>query len=465
MRRPDLLAAPHNLEDSNIQDNDILERTRISDDVDVVHRASHMATYVNNKRFDSSSYTEGSVLYVDSNGKLKEKNASFFYDDTKAALGLGTVTISSNAILQLSSTTKGFLLPVMDVTQRDAISVSAPADLGLMIYNSSDDIPNYWDGTSWGAFVKSGTSGGSFTQNYIPFGASDGSLTEHSSFTYTESTRKFYIDGNVSIGGANSHFQIDLPGGLAFKVYDSGHIAVEGGTSLSLGDVALTTNNDNGIFISKSGVIEAGTGTDKFVAIGYGVTASRNTTAIGYNSNLAAADNATLYGYSTNAADLGTAIGYAATATTVDRGTAIGAQSTTIHGGLALHGASTTAIEQFAVGRHESPISDVIIGKGVTTANAVSDVIIRPTTTTLAATDGADLILKGGVGTGTNGGVIIAQTDGTKLFESNDTGFAFNANSPIAKPSITGSRGLNLALGILLTALDNLGIVDDNTTA
>jgi len=41
----------------------------------------------------------------------------------------------------------------------------------------------------------------------------------------------------------------------------------------------------------------------------------------------------------------------------------------------------------------------------------------------------------------------------------------FFNKTPIARPSITGSRGGNAALASLLTALDTLGLIDDNTTA
>ena len=41
----------------------------------------------------------------------------------------------------------------------------------------------------------------------------------------------------------------------------------------------------------------------------------------------------------------------------------------------------------------------------------------------------------------------------------------FNGATPIAKPSITGSRGGNIAIASLLTSLSNMGLISDNTTA
>lgn len=44
-------------------------------------------------------------------------------------------------------------------------------------------------------------------------------------------------------------------------------------------------------------------------------------------------------------------------------------------------------------------------------------------------------------------------------------GVGFNGTSPIAKPTVTGSRGGNAALASLLTALANYGLITDSTTA
>lgn len=44
-------------------------------------------------------------------------------------------------------------------------------------------------------------------------------------------------------------------------------------------------------------------------------------------------------------------------------------------------------------------------------------------------------------------------------------GAGFNGQAPIAKPTVTGAKGGNAALGSLLTALANYGLVTDSTTA
>lgn len=58
------------------------------------------------------------------------------------------------------------------------------------------------------------------------------------------------------------------------------------------------------------------------------------------------------------------------------------------------------------------------------------------------------------------------KTDGvTKVIQVNNTGLAFFAATPIAKPTVTGVRGSgNTALANLLTQLANLGLITDSTT-
>jgi hypothetical protein len=49
--------------------------------------------------------------------------------------------------------------------------------------------------------------------------------------------------------------------------------------------------------------------------------------------------------------------------------------------------------------------------------------------------------------------------DGTNIFK-----LSFNGATPIVKPTVTGSKGGNAALGSLVTALANLGLITDTTT-
>ncbi len=64
-----------------------------------------------------------------------------------------------------------------------------------------------------------------------------------------------------------------------------------------------------------------------------------------------------------------------------------------------------------------------------------------------------------------SGGVLVQDGGSTTRFQCNTTGIGFFAATPVAKPSVTGSRGGNAALASLLTALSSLGLVTDSSSA
>jgi microcystin-dependent protein len=66
--------------------------------------------------------------------------------DSDGNVGVGTNSPDTSALLDVSSTTKGFLPPRMTTAQRDAISTPAT---GLMVYNTDDDVMNYYNGSAW----------------------------------------------------------------------------------------------------------------------------------------------------------------------------------------------------------------------------------------------------------------------------------------------------------------------------
>ena len=61
-------------------------------------------------------------------------------------IGIGTTSPANSALLDVNSTTAGFLPPRMTSTQRDAIS--SPEE-GLVIYNLTTKKLNFYDGTAW----------------------------------------------------------------------------------------------------------------------------------------------------------------------------------------------------------------------------------------------------------------------------------------------------------------------------
>jgi hypothetical protein len=85
-------------------------------------------------------------------------------------VGIATYTPDPSALLDVSSTTKGFLPPRMTTTQRNAIA--APAE-GLVIYNSDEKALNVYNGTAWASAMpvqQPFECGYSFTSNHSTTG-------------------------------------------------------------------------------------------------------------------------------------------------------------------------------------------------------------------------------------------------------------------------------------------------------
>ena len=100
---------------------------------------------------------------------------------------IGGTTRNASAILQINSTTLGFLPPVMTSTQRNAIS--SPAS-GLVVYSSDLSDLSLYNGTAWGDMLT--THAASFTSDTLRTAVSDetgsGSLVFATSPTITSPT-------------------------------------------------------------------------------------------------------------------------------------------------------------------------------------------------------------------------------------------------------------------------------------
>lgn len=109
--------------------------------------------------------------------------------DGALSLGSGTDAAAS-ALLDLASTTKGFLPPRMTEAQRDAIA--SPAT-GLVIYNTDTDALNYYDGDSWEA-VGSGTGASVLNSTVL----SSGTFPQSNGSTIV-SAGSFYNLGSMNV--------------------------------------------------------------------------------------------------------------------------------------------------------------------------------------------------------------------------------------------------------------------------
>jgi hypothetical protein len=127
---------------------------------------------------------------------------SMFFDNGISA-GLGTITPDASALLDLTSTTQGFLSPRMTTVERDAIV--APVN-GLFIYNTSSSFFNYWNGSTW---IQIDTSTG---------GDVSGSGTTNRAVLWTDG-------GNSVIGDATWYYSTNdyLPVTTGSNIGDATH--------------------------------------------------------------------------------------------------------------------------------------------------------------------------------------------------------------------------------------------------
>jgi hypothetical protein len=99
------------------------------------------------------------------------------------SVGIGT-SVDASAILDIQSTTKGFLPPRMTDAQRSAIS--SPAE-GLIIFNTDNNAVAYRDGTNWGYLCGAlqNVTGAGGTQNILFASGNIVNLTLNASTTLT----------------------------------------------------------------------------------------------------------------------------------------------------------------------------------------------------------------------------------------------------------------------------------------
>jgi hypothetical protein len=78
--------------------------------------------------------------------------------DNGTSVGIGTITPDGSALLELSSTTKGFAPPRMTTVERDDIVNPVTS---LLIFNLTTSLYNYWNGLNWIQIIQSSQIGAS----------------------------------------------------------------------------------------------------------------------------------------------------------------------------------------------------------------------------------------------------------------------------------------------------------------
>lgn len=280
------------------------------------------------------------------------------------------------------------------------------------------------------------------------------------------------VGGNLTVGpGAGSTPDAIAGGNMTFAMQSDG--AASGTQSWTAGSLGtfLTLAYANGAGLTSITTAKTSIALDAptslLLKIG-GVTKATQTTGA---LSLAGAVTVGTTLATTGAATLGSTLAVTGAAT-IGNGLAVTTGATTLGSTLLATGATTLSSTLAVTGA-------TTIG-GLITASAGANV----TTADLALSSGSSLSINGygiisegggivsvgsdggpGITIATSDGPSVAVTaDGSKKMEANTTGIGFFAATPVAKPTVTGSRALNPALASLLTALATLGLITDSSS-
>ncbi len=161
---------------------------------------------------------------------------SLVADANAGSAGFGTLTPAASSLLELSSTSKGFLPPRMNSTQRDAIS--SPAT-GLFIYDTSSSQFDFYNGATWSAI-----SGSTVTLQNAYTNSTSPELT-------LDATR-----GALTIRDASSPLGANL-----LEVQNNGGgstylaVSASGTTLANTTTLSALTNNNGVLYTNGSGVV------------------------------------------------------------------------------------------------------------------------------------------------------------------------------------------------------------------
>ncbi len=137
-------------------------------------------------------------------------------------IGIGNISPAATSAVDITSTTKGLLIPRMTNAQRN--SISSPA-VGLQIYNTDCNAINYWSGTCWIALSK-----------VLP---SPNAITCSGTTVYCPGeSRTFSI---AAVTGATS-YTWSVPGGTSITS-GQGTTSINTTAGLFSGKVCVTANN------------------------------------------------------------------------------------------------------------------------------------------------------------------------------------------------------------------------------
>ena len=212
----------------------------------------------------------------------------FFITNIFAQVGISTTSITPNSssILELRSSTLGFLPPRMTTTERDAIA--SPAN-GLVIYNTTTSLLNFYNGTSWQI-----TGGGSVssvsvtTANGISGTVTNASTTPAISLTLgaitpTSVTATGTVTGS-NLSGTNTGDQTTITGNAGSATLTA--ITDDNTTAATMYPTWVTTTSGNQAQKVSSTKLSFNPSTGTLTATAFSGSLTGNASTVTTNANL-----------------------------------------------------------------------------------------------------------------------------------------------------------------------------------
>ena len=190
----------------------------------------------------------------------------FLQNVTAQNIGIGTTTPNANAILDISSPSKGILIPRMDSVKRKNI----PATNGLMVYDTTTKCFWYNDGTGWANMPPKGNNAGDILYwngaawKVLPAGANGQYLS------LSGAGIPAWATVNTG-GGGGSNISTQSVSNIAPATAQSGgSITTDGGAAITARGVVWGTSPNPTIALSTK--TNDGTGIGNFVSSVTGLT-------------------------------------------------------------------------------------------------------------------------------------------------------------------------------------------------
>ena len=301
-----------------------------------------------------------------------------------AQIGIGTTSPDPSSILDIQSTTKGFLAPRINLSSvtNSSIDGANTNAAGLLIYNTNASVTGgsgigyyYWDGSVWTA-MKAAASGGSGAGwqldgnnlNGLPDDGTTflGTTTYHSLYFKVQNARigRLHPNGGIALGlGASSSVNQAFAIGENASAGNTSNYAfgkganASGSSAYAIGESSVSSQNKSyaiGTSSTASGTSSyaIGEGSASLATGSYAIGAGANSSATGSfaigNQSISASNNTLALGNEAQATNNNaTALGYQAIASN-QNSIAIGPATTTVDNSIILGNTTSTTTDAYA---------------------------------------------------------------------------------------------------------------------